>query len=80
MGKYTFLNAGFMRMTISAPKTVFTGQTGNVHTTGIKAGRFAGRYDRCKRDIKPAGEKSRWARTQGVIEPKTASNINSAAR
>jgi hypothetical protein len=46
MGKYTFLNAGFMRMTISAPKIVSTGQAGNVRRTGITAGRFAGRDDR----------------------------------
>ena len=69
-----------MRMTISAPKTVSTDQAGNVRKIGITADRFAGRDDRCKRDIKKTGEKSRWAGVQGAIESKTQSNINLAAR
>lgn len=79
-GKYTFLIAGFTRMMISALKTVFTGPMVNVRRIDIPAGRFAGRDERCARDIIPAGEMILCAGAQGLIGPKTPSNITATAR
>jgi hypothetical protein len=71
MGKYTFLSAGFMRMTISGPKIVSTDQTGNERRTETTVGeknRWAGGRGTRAENGKPHKLGGAWISIDGQYE------------